>query len=76
MNKKTIFIYTKTEKPKNCKIVVEDMTVFYKVGISKDDLDKLNEKDKNNVYKYLNEIEEEIKKLGKTSLLVYEDFND
>ena len=76
MNKKTIFIHTETEKPKNCKIVIEDMTIFYKVGISKDDLDKLNEKDKNNVYQYLNELEEKIKKLNKMSLLVYEDFND
>jgi len=75
-NNEIILISTKTKKPKNCKIIIKDMKAFCKVAISKEDLNKLNEKDKTNVYKYLNELEEKIKKMGKLSLLVYDDFND
>ena len=75
-DQETIFIVTKIEKPKNCKIIIKDMKAMYKVAISKEDLNKLNEKDKINVYKYLNELEEKIKEMGKLSLLVYDDFND
>ena len=75
-DQETIFIVTKIEKPKNFKIIIKDMKAMYKVAISKEDLNKLNEKDKINVYKYLNELEEKIKEMGKLSLLVYDDFND
>jgi len=71
-----ILIHTKTKKPKNCKVKVEDIRVFYKIAINKDDFDILDEQEKNNVYQYVNELQEKIAELGKVPLLVFEDFND
>ncbi len=75
-NQEIILIHTKKEKPKNCKIIIKDMDVFYKVAVSKDNLNALSEEDKTNVYEYLNELQEKIKEMGKLPLLVYDDFND
>ena len=71
-----ILIHTKTEKPKNCKVKIDDIRAFYKIAINKDDFDILNEQEKNNVYQYVNELQEKITELGKVPLLVLEDFND
>ena len=40
------------------------------------EFDSLNEDDKVNVYKYLNELEEKIRKLEKLPLMVFENNND
>jgi len=71
-----ILIHTKTEKPKNCKVKIDDIRAFYKIAINKDDFDILDEQEKNNVYQYVNELQEKITELGKVPLLVLEDFND
>jgi len=75
-NDQSILIFTETEKPKNCNIKVKDMKTFYKISINKEQFDSLNENDQINVYKYLNELEEKIKKLEKFSLMVFENNND
>ena len=75
-NQEIILIHTKTEKPKNCKISVEDIRAFYKIAINKNDFEILSEQDKLNVYQYLNELQEKIAEIGKVPLLVYEDSND
>jgi hypothetical protein len=75
-NDKPILIFTETEKPKNCKIRINDMKAFYQISINKKQFDSLNENDKINVYKYLNELEEKIKKLEKVALMVFENNND
>ncbi len=75
-NDQPILIFTKTEKPKNCNIKVEDIKAFYKISINKEQFDSLNEDDKINVYKYLNELEEKIKKLKKLPLMVFENNSD
>jgi len=75
-NDQPILIFTEIEKPKNCNIKIQDMIGFYKISINKEQFDSLNEDDKVNVYKYLNEIEEKIKKLEKVPLMVIENNND
>ena len=75
-NNQPILIFTETEKPKNCNIKVEDIKAFYKISINKEQFDCLDEEDKINVYKYLNELEEKIRKLEKLPLMVFENNND
>jgi len=75
-NNQPILIFTETEKPKNCNIKVEDIKAFYKISINKEQFDSLDEEDKINVYKYLNELEEKIRKLEKLPLMVFENNND
>ncbi len=75
-NDQSTLMFTETEKPKNCNIKVEDITAFYKISINKEQFDSLNEDDQINVYKYLNELEEKIRKLEKIPLMVFENNND
>jgi hypothetical protein len=75
-NNESNLIYTKIKKPKNCAIKIEDFAAFYKISINKEQFDSLNENDQINVYKYLNELEEKIKKLEKLPLMVFENNND
>ena len=75
-NDQTILMFTETEKPKNCNIKVEDITTFYKISINKEQFDSLNEEGQIHVYKYLNELEEKIRKLEKFSLMVFENNSD
>ena len=75
-NKKQTLIFTNTERPKNCEIKVEEMYETYKISINKKQFDSLDEDSKIEVYEYLNELEEEIKNLGKFYLMVKEDFNE
>ena len=75
-NDQPILIFTETEKPKNCNIKVENTKGFCKISINKEQFDSLNEDDQINVYKYLNELEEKIKKLEKLPLMVFENNND
>jgi hypothetical protein len=75
-NDQSILMFIETQKPKNCNIKVEDVKAFYKISINKKQFDSLNEDDQINVYKYLNELEEKIKKLEKLSLMVFENNND
>jgi hypothetical protein len=75
-NDKSILIFTETEKPKNCKIRINDMKAFYQISINKKQFNSLNEDDKIHVYKYLNELEEKIKKLDKVALMIFENNND
>ena len=75
-NDQSILMFIETEKPKNCNIKVEDVKAFYKISINKKQFDSLNEDDQINVYKYLKELEEKIRKLEKLSLMVFENNND
>jgi hypothetical protein len=75
-NEKQTWIFTNTERPKNCEIKVEEMYETYKISINKKQFDSLDEDDKINVYKYLNELEEKIINSGKLCLMVKEDFNE
>ena len=75
-NEKQILIFTNTERPKNCEIKVEEIGGTYKILINKKQFDSLDADNKINVYKYLNELEEKIKNLGKLYLIVKEDFNE
>jgi hypothetical protein len=75
-NNQPILMFTETEKPKNCNIKVEEMYETYKISINKKQFDSLDEDNKINVYKYLNELEEKIKNLGKLCLMIKEDFNE
>jgi hypothetical protein len=75
-NNQPILIFTNTEKPKNCEIKVEEMYGTYKISINKKQFDFLDEDNKVDVYKYLNELEEKLKNLGKFCLMVEEDFDE
>jgi hypothetical protein len=75
-NNQPILIFTETEKPKNCNIKVQDLKAIYEISINKEQFDSLNKNDQINVYKYLNELEEKIKKLKKIPLMVFKNNND
>ena len=75
-NDQPILMFTETKKPKNCNIKVEDIKAFYKISINKEQFDSLNEEGQIHVYKYLNELEEKIKKLEKLPLMVFENNSD
>jgi len=71
-----ILIFTDTEKPKNCNIVIKDFTAMCQVSVNQKQFDILNEEDKIKVYAYLKELEEKINELGKICIIIKEEFND
>ena len=71
-----ILIFTDAEKPKNCDIVIKDFTGMCEISINEKQFELLNEKDKVNVFLYLQELEEKIEKMGKMSIIVKKQFND
>ena len=71
-----ILIFTDAEKPKNCDIVIKDFTGMCEISINEKQFELLNEKDKVNVFLYLQELEEKIEKMEKMSIIVKKQFND
>ena len=71
---KIIKIVTNVKKPTDCKIKIEDEEIFYKITVNEQDFNLLNENSKKNVYEYLNDLENILKKLNKMTLIVKEKF--
>ena len=57
-------------------IVIKDFTGMCEISINEKQFELLNEKDKVNVFLYLQELEEKIEKMGKMSIIVKKQFND
>jgi hypothetical protein len=62
------------KNPTNCEVKIYFLETFYQISINREHFNNLNENTKTELYKYLNNLEETIKELGKKCIMVKVDF--